>query len=273
MKLKHVFLLTFLTIHILSSCKKDLESTKMYTSPILLLSNNSVSCWDSVFITLSSGAKDISKFGFYHNELMSGGLGSNLPEDSCDYVNIVIDTINSRILNFENSDIDNYYTEESMSCSDFIENTKQRFKISGQELLDSLKSDIEDGLSLVYSYGQLNSQEYQLLLDFVDSVYSGNQITPCQIKSDWNQISNKIDNGAFSGTALSIGLYSNNYWTNDSEDNPAAWVLADYGGFVWGYATYMVRNWDEHYDPQFGLNALKEGAWSASGSSLLRKWW
>jgi hypothetical protein len=277
-KMKQILILLMVSV-LVGACRdvqlSEFHAVETTSANISSLRNTStpIPCWDSIILDVHNTSIDLSKYGFFHNLLLDEGIGRNFPDSLCPLVDSVVNIINSSINNFQHSDISLYYIEKEISCMDSIVSFYWHDYLFGDTILvDSLSMYILSILNQVYDYGMLNMQELQLLINFVNSISTGNSIDYCLIKQQWSNISNKIEGGAFSGAALSIGVYSHQYWqerfVEGSDSIQAAVVLADFGGLVWGYSTYMYRNWENHYDPEFGLNALKDGAWSAVGSSL-----
>lgn len=146
-----------------------------------------------------------------------------------------------------------------------------------EEFANTLVSDIESSLNGIESNGYLNEDERLLILDLVNAISTGLTIDPCEFRSDWANISNRAENGIFSGSALALGIYSYMYWSDilDEEEDQALIniVLADFFGYVIGYFSYMANNWENHTDPEFGLNMLQAGIQPAVTSSGTAGWW
>lgn len=255
--------------HAVETTSANISSLRNYDT------STPIPCWDSIILDVQNTSIDLSKYGFFHNLLLDEGINRNFPDSLCPLVDTVVNIINSSINNFQHSDISLYYIEKEISCIDPIVSFYWHDYLFGDTILiDSLRMYILNILNQVYDYGMLNMQELQLLINFINSISTGNSIDYCLVKEQWSNISNKIEGGAFSGAALSIGVYSHQYWqeryVEGNNSIQAVIVLADFGGLVWGYAEYMVRNWENHYDPSFGLNALKEGAYGAAMTSMFR---
>lgn len=84
------------------SCNKVVEEPEFIpeTQQTLALgSNGIISCWTGLMVEVSGDTIDLTKFGFYHNELMKGGFPIySTSVDSFQFLSDITDTINSRIL-------------------------------------------------------------------------------------------------------------------------------------------------------------------------------
>lgn len=267
-----IFVFSLLTI----SCeKKDTAiNNKANTSERFWTSDRDdvFSGYQPYFVSMDPGDTiDVAKFGEYHNLVLEYAL-YEMPETylgTCMQMDTLISILNEGVISV-NEDIVNFIPIYSNDCNSLL------------NLLDGiLEPDVsnidvfnvcQEYLDTLVVYAAIDTSEKTLINLYMDSLINGNLQDYNTFKIAWSSLPNKKYNGAFSAALFSIGIYSYEFWKNyngGTIENPEGLVWTDFGGAIWGYASYMYDNWSHHYEEDFGKEALKAGAKFGLGSSFV----
>lgn len=229
------------------------------------------------YVNLSGKEVDISKFGYYHNAILSFAknnweLNFSNPCTNLNNVKLLV----NQALNALGGDINDFMSNGSeLDCS-FL----YSFEIGiSLDSLEYIVGKVKFGIDQMRDLQAINELERQMLNNYINSIALGIPIDYLALKNEWRNIPNKSYNGAFSAFFIVTGAYSYDFWKEtldpleiDDTQGLIPILLTDLGtGFVGG-AIWMHRHWSEHYMEDFGMRALKECGYSATSGSTGGLW-
>ena len=255
-------------------------------STALLFAQNNASCVTPLNVTVNGKSIDLSKSGYFHNELLTYAKNNDkkpsAPFSQCDRVERVKSLMNAGI-NAGGTEIKDYVNSSVLTCAIYNSNNNNYPKIFNSDYsvnLESAKAELLETLNNALDLGAINKDEQALLEGFVQKFVAGTPQNYCDLKSRWNAIPNKPLGGAYSASLLVLGAYSSDWWKAlpDSETSgmlvggPLVDLLHGAASMYW----YMYHHWEDHYMDDFGKNFLKafgNGAVEGSTFGIVRHVW
>lgn len=166
------------------------------------------------------------------------------------------------------------YFDFSDNCSEnsivyeLVQNSNDILAIKGYASNNSLQE-----------LGAISLDEKLFVQSLIKSLEDKSLLNYCSLISEWESLQKGIYDGLYSGSILSVYIYSTYYWQEydlprgvvlENGDDPQRFgPWGDLIGGVVGFADYMYDNWDDHYNDDFGMNALSHaGGRALNGSSF-----
>lgn len=233
-------------------------------------------------INLYGQVIDISQIGQEHNMLLEKAWDLRRKtnySDTCFFV-LEIQSIVNQSIDELKSNRPLLFDKQYLECNEILTQIPLfRLGLGGAPqpvFIHEFHTAFEQLLQL----GAINGQERELLNEFIIRYVNQETIDYRYFKDQWSNIQHKPNEGLFTAYFLVQAAYSEAWWSEKymHEWQPpvsyfAGHAAADLLGGVYGYASYMYRNWDNHYMDDFGMNALRNGAdraLSTSTGSLAR---
>lgn len=230
---------------------------------------------------------NLNTLGIYHNEIIDIFNQNQdwmiFEHDKCKYVNTVNAKLNTILSN--NNQYKYFFGQPTDDCTEYI-NTFKRYT-SMRDPFQKIalnKQVIERTFPEILQSGLMTEEELEIVKDIFSSLDSQKKFEETnisQLLEDWELSEKGKMAGLFSGSIITIYLYSSDYWTRFSEEDQtirlranrfAKWiagpVLGDIGGGWWEGIKWIRKN---RYYINNGYTVVPDGngGWVSAADSFL----